>query len=340
MGVFDFLHKPKVDSSDLLDTRADHSQEPAPTGAGPVPAKKTGFGDTMQFLGDVGRGVWQEGFGSFFKDADGVMARQAAQRELAPNFDVVSDKTGLDLQGAPNRVTESQFHDIAKQYAKLTGGQGNLHDNLDGSPEDYAQRDHDLNGQLGRIMQTGSGRRLLDGIGNSPMADANNALGGVRMVPNMDAAGKKVTDNASSEALDPAAAEDPHHGSAVKLAFNPEVEHYDVGREPWANIRSDVVMFHEMTHAYHQMHGTYDSSAVAEPGLGGSMKDSQSQIERGEHQAVGLGAYQYDKFNLPTENSYRAERAMIGAHARRGVVDGDVDMPLRTNYVTEGPAKP
>ena len=47
-------------------------------------------------------------------------------------------------------------------------------------------------------------------------------------------------------------------------------------------------------------------------------------------QAVGLGAHAGD--TSPNENSYRRERARIGAAGGAGVVPGDVGMPLRGDY--------
>jgi hypothetical protein len=91
-------------------------------------------------------------------------------------------------------------------------------------------------------------------------------------------------------------------------------------------------MFHEMTHAWHELRGTDDASGiVTQPGLNGSMRDAnRGDINSWEHQAVGLGAHQAD--TSPNENSYRAARARIGAAGGASVVPGDAHMALRGDY--------
>ena len=133
----------------------------------------------------------------------------------------------------------------------------------------------------------------------------------------------------------------PATGSAVHLNINPGVDDYSLGRntDAWNHTRGDVVMAHEMTHALHQVRGDEDQSGPVQPGeqgLNGSNRDANAgNIQRWEHQAVGLGNHGND--TTPNENAYRAERAMIGTAGGAGAVHtlpGDIANMFGVNWGT------
>src|SRR5690606_27378866 len=115
-------------------------------------------------------------------------------------------------------------------------------------------------------------------------------------------------------------------GSGSAVQFNPGVESDNIGDagDAWNATRSDVVLYHELSHAWNQVHGIEDQSGAVAPGeagLDGTERDANDGgIQRWEHQAVGLGNHEH--VTGPTENRYRRERAQIGAAGGPGIVAG------------------
>src|SRR5690606_9666110 len=70
------------------------------------------LGPIGQTIGDFGRGVAQEGLGALL-DPTGAVDRQAAQRELASQFNVIEPSDAMCTPGsadpAPNTVTPEEF---------------------------------------------------------------------------------------------------------------------------------------------------------------------------------------------------------------------------------------
>ena len=189
---------------------------------------------------------------------------------------------------------------------------------------DQDQYRRDTMGQMGRILQTETGREMSDGLAHNPLGHAltfhahRNAAGAL----DNNAANTEPTTNETD-------ASTPGVGADVDMNINPTVDYHGAG---WRERRGDVIMFHEMTHAYHELRGTDDNSGIVTgPGLGGSMHDANlGNVQSWEHQAVGIGTHEHD--TTPNENAYRAERARIGAHGGATVVPGDVGMPQRVDY--------
>jgi hypothetical protein len=89
------------------------------------------WGSIVQGVGDLGRGVQEEGLEGLL-DPLGAINRQDAQRDLADRFNV-SDTPN----GDQNSVTPEQFREIAHTYSDVRMGRGNLTLNTDGmSPEE------------------------------------------------------------------------------------------------------------------------------------------------------------------------------------------------------------
>jgi hypothetical protein len=174
------------------------------------------------------------------------------------------------------------------------------------------------------ILQTPSGRQLIGGLTDQP-ADHKTSINEAAMVTRCrqpsgalwaSAAGRNVAD-----------------GSDSAVAYSPGVVERERRRghdAPWNGTRSDVALHHELTHAMHIVNGTFAMGQVdAGDGVG-----IDAGVPRGEHQAVGLGAY---ADAAVSENRYRAERAAIaagtmGAVPASGTFPGDAGMPRRDSY--------
>jgi Effector protein len=302
-----------------------------PTGPGRtapvIPGTQAGvMGHLGQLAGDLGRGLGQEGLMGLL-DPVGMLDRQEAQRELRGNFDII-DPAHPPAAGtaAPNQISEEEFERTARLYSDIRLDRTHMHFGVDEMTEaDQGQYRRDTMGNIGRILQTGTGREMVDGLAHNPLGhdltfhanyDSSGAL-------NMNSANTEPTTNEHD-------ASTPGVGADVDMNINPTLHYTGAG---WRDRRGDVVTFHEMTHAYHELRGTDDASGpVTAAGLGGSMRDAnRGNVQAWEHQAVGIGTHAGDA--TPNENKYRAERAQIGAHGGATVVPDDVGMPQRIDYV-------
>lgn len=312
-----------------------------------------------QFGSDLYNGVSQEGLGGIF-DPVGMMDRQAAQRELADRFTIVGD----DFQGerAPNAVSQAEYERICRMYSDIRLGRGDLTIDPSALGTD-AERDAYRQGAMGDIanmLQTESGRGIISQLhDNHPQTDAdgNPVHRHTTMVPLLDDAGNvdrtngyAAPDGAGSMrtvnadgTLGAAGA-----GTDVHIRYNPGVNVGDAyptltGNNPWlGQMRSDVLLAHEMNHAIMQTSGMGDSRAVGagdnalDPNDPNMAWDAQFRDRNGnplrqiEHQAVGLGTYANDPL---TENAYRAERRRMADMGAAGTVAGDATMVQRTSYV-------
>lgn len=350
MSVFDFIDETVQDVGGLFAGRdnslptADQPQECTPEDAGPL-----GFlGGVGQTIGDLGRGLSQEGLSGLL-DPAGMLDRQDAQRELAGQFNIMNPEDMVSTPGgqpyAGNQVSPEEFQQIARTYSDIRMGRTNFQfDTGEMSPEDQEQYQHDMMTQMGRIMQTDSGRGLLNDIAYNE--DGNQVTLGAYY--QTDAAGNPTTTldttNAEANPMNNANAANGT-GSGSRVTINPGVDNYSIGApgDAWDNTRGDVVLYHELSHAWNQVHGTEDQSgavAAGETGLDGTQRDANDPggIQRWEHQAVGLGNHQND--TGPNENRYRRERAQLGAAGGPGIVAGDVNMPERGHYSSFVPPPP
>lgn len=314
------------------------SDVPAHTPTGPgqaAPAPAVGTQGSVlshagQMIGDFAHGFQQEGLAGLL-DPRGMMDRQEAQRELRGNFDII-DPAHPPAPGkaAPNQITEAEFEQQARLYSDIRLDRTHMHFGIgEMNAADQGQYQRDMMGQIGRIMQTGTGRTMIDGLAHNPLGHD------VTFHAHRDASGAIDPTNANADPVtNEHDASTPGVGASVNLNINPGVDHTNVGRatDPWNDQRGDVTLLHEMTHAWHELRGTDDASGVVtQPGLGGSTRDAdRGDIQSWEHQAVGLGAHAAD--TTPNENNYRRERAAIGKAGGPGVVAGDVGMALRGDY--------
>lgn len=277
-----------------------------------------------------------------------VRDRMRAEQELAGRFQIVDGKTkGPRL---PNQVTMAEFHKLANTYSDIRLGRGDL--TIDaGKAKDPAQFKADMMDDIADLLQTKSGRSVIEGLHDATNIDENGDLvhRKTKLMPylkspkdntpdyenadeigdNREGYGTLATDGTPGVGTDTKVRINPNH-DVIESATNDEGHEVQVGR-----IRSDVALFHELVHAYTDTRGITDGGFVrrndgrqrGSPADPSTVLDADSGIRAAEHQAAGLGKF---KGQLITENNYRRERNELGK-AGRGMA-GDLLMPQRAGY--------
>ena len=286
-----------------------------------------------------------------------VRDRMRAERELAGRFQIVDGKTkGPRL---PNQVTRAEFQQLANTYSDIRLGRGDL--TIDaGRAKDPAQFKADMMDDIADLLQTKSGRAVIQGLNDATNIDENGDLvhRKTKLMPylksptdntpdyenadeigdNREGFGTLAADGTPGVGSDTKVRINPNH-DVIETAENDEGHTVEVGR-----MRSDVALFHELVHAYTDTRGITDGGFVhrndgreRKPGSKPDpnvVLDADSGIRGAEHQAAGLGKY---KGHLLTENTYRRERNELGK-AGRGMA-GDLLMPQRSGYSTNNDYK-
>lgn len=257
------------------------------------------------------------------KDSPDEQARRAADREQAAaelrgKFHIVSNPDEVD----GNSVTQEQYDKVVGMYSDIRLGKSNIEigGNLKGEElEEYRRKTMT---DIGRILQTDSGRELLDKTMNAKNKAGENVttvLGPAGVNPDT---GKP--NDPTTVATDDKQSKNGQ-GSSTSISYNP-LEDVDAPIQDqggsWGNTwRSDVALYHELVHSQH-MHD-------------GKVADSEKQEEMN---TVGMGSGFNPQANPYFENRYRHERRMIGhedpggPYSSPAVVDGDVGMAQRDNF--------
>jgi hypothetical protein len=129
-------------------------------------------------------------------------------------------------------------------------------------------------------------------------------------------------------------------GSDPTVRYNPDLlGRFDGNDDGVPNqTTSDIILMHELAHAWHQSQGTFATGLVQATDanllptrsggspipLGDNDPDVDKPVHRYEHQAAGLGRWGASPM---TENQYRADKADLG----QTQPDGN-PIPLRPNY--------
>ena len=259
-------------------------------------------------IGQVGRGVEQEGLMGLL-DPAGMLDRQDAQEELAGRFNVVGEGEGGNDQ---NNVTQEQFQEIARQYSDIRMGRSDLQINTAGMEDDEAEQFRERTmADIGDLLQTEAGRDLIGELDEGALDDD----GQTRRITRIESGGVDVNNATGGGDWDSA-----HQHKQGFVNYVPGENHLP----DTINARSDVTLFHELVHAYHSTHGSWDHGTRDENG-GGEVDDS-------EFQAAGLAEHADDRF---TENRYRRDRMEIGERGSgmRTLGGSDADMALRDYYL-------
>lgn len=254
----------------------------------------------------------------------GIKAADAALRD---RFEIVAP----DFKGtrAGNQLTQAEYDRVLKQYADIAAGRTDIKFNASDSRDPEFKKG--VMKDFGTLMQTPSGRALLDSLANNPNGNT------LTVKVNRDSAGNPDLSNAYADASDPSKRSQWGNGRGVPstISYVPG-KGVDVpgGTSKWLPLRGDVVLYHELAHAMHITHGTMDDSIVTLK-QGASSMDVQSRIRNSEYQAVGLGQY---KNNSISENVYRAERN--GIKGKKGALPTDGALNRRTEYVVQVASSP
>lgn len=309
------------------------------------------FGRLGQTVGDIGRGLSQEGLSGLL-DPAGMMDRQQAQRDLAGRFQVLPD----DFVGPrrQNQVTQEEYQNIARTFSDVRRGTGDLRvdsSGFDGAnaqteSAEYRQGTMDM---IANMMMTNSGRRQINNLNNNvqmgddgnPVLDANGneqhrqvtirPLFGVdngtrdrdgNIVWQDPGAGNHTAGNLRSDngyaaplgaGSDRDASGNRGTGTNVDIIWNPGAN--NIGGQ---GARSDIILAHEMEHAINQSQGTQAFGTYGGTNSDGTPRTDAS-FRNAERQAVGLtrsdspsgGHYPGDPDGC-TENTYRSERNQLG----------------------------
>jgi len=291
-------------------------------------------------VGDYFSGIRQEGLRSIL-DVDGVVDRQRAQRELRDRFQIVDpENAGLH---AGNQITEEEFHNVARMYSDIRMGEGDLQFGSGAAAHDPAYRAQTMD-QIGRILQTSSGRQLIAGLhdtsdpllegGDARHAHLRTSLDGFDVSPELSGGAHQAS------TLDRRAHREEGggagHGSDTHVQTMPTDGAVTLPPGlalPGWSPRSDVVLYHELTHALHAVRGEKENGRIH---AGETADDAVARaedvgVEREEYQTVFGSGSSLDI----DENNYRRERAAI-ARIGQGAIAGDREMAQRTSYLPDG----
>lgn len=322
-----------------------HDRATARPGDGNAPSRpQDSLGGLGQTLGDLGRGLQQEGIGGLL-DPIGLLDRQRAERDLSNRFQVVPANFRGNRRA--NQVTQAEYDQIARTYSDIRLGRGDLTiDTSEMTPGSKQERDYRSGtmNALADMMMTRSGRAQVMGM-------SNNVVRGDDGRPRLGADGHEQHHRTNIRALyqdangDDNLTNDPHTAAnydntnafADARGAHGEAGAIDTsGRSRWSRDtagsrgqgtdstiwwnpmaspggtnRADVVLAHEMQHSLHETQGTMARGQYNVPG------SPDNGINNFERQAVGLSTTDtpnaHDPVGLP-ENAYRRERNALGDH--------------------------
>jgi hypothetical protein len=304
-------------------TPAPTSVAPGAGGAGPSVSGGRGVGEVDM---DRIHGAYTSGHtGTKEKISPEELRRledqKKAQQELKGQFQIVpADFVGPRL---PNQVTQQEFEKLANNYSDIRTGNSNI--KLDTAGMD-AKKEAEFREKtmkdFSSMLQTGSGRDLIDQLAHAQAKDGTARTTTIHGIANPL--------GAEAAASDPAKAADRGNGVGTNMTVNyaPGADVNVPGaKDQWLPVRSDVALFHEMTHALHGVSGTRKNDMVADKDLQPGDPKGRTKLE--EYATVGLGPHANDAI---TENRYRNERRLLAG--RVGARPGDElpGMGPRTNY--------
>lgn len=219
--------------------------------------------------------------------------RAAAAEELKAKFHV-----GEGSEEGKAGVSEEEYARIVALYSDIRMGKTQLKLDTSGLDEDAAKAFRDgTMGDLSTMMQTESGRQLLDELAHGNKGH-QTTIGATKGDPDTGAwlPGLDMGDVDDRWKLHHAL----HDGSGANssVSYQPG---QTVHTKHDGDIRSDIVLYHELTHAWHNGNGQNAQGAV-------SGADGVS-VGYEEFEAAGMGPWSDARFS---ENRYRGERDRMG----------------------------
>lgn len=257
-------------------------------------------------------------------DPEGVIDRLSARRELASKFQLVADDSDPETR-APNAMTQAAFERMATTYSDIRRGFSDIKfDPGERSGDAAAAFKTGAMTDIASIMQTPHGRALVSMLHDNARGH-KTTLGASATAPTAHADVDTWLDTGQGDkTINGDGSYTPGRGESTRVNYLPGVPMRPPGAsEPWLPIRSDVVLYHELSHALDMTHGLGEPGTVAAP-----TTSSDQGVRRAEYKATGLGEF---KDLTLSENAYRRDRKRIAA-SKIGVRDGDETMPERTQY--------
>lgn len=250
------------------------------------------------------------------KTINGKSAQQRAQILAAYEKNTghtLESVMGRDLDKRPplrfgaadqsNMVTPEQYEKVVKLMADIELGRTNIVLETHGM-DTLGKRDA-MRGDLADIMQTDSGRALLGELAHRKDGHHTFINGGRK-----DAGKAKAweLDEATVSTAEYAAGKNSHHDQA--------------------ELRSDVILYHELVHSLDHLNHTIDRRPITK----GDPADKKGKVGNSEYHATGLGDHYFSRFS---EGRYTEERQRIGKRNRgertKGVADDD--LKTRSRYL-------
>jgi hypothetical protein len=217
---------------------------------------------------------------------------------LDGKFEVIADEAQPTRE---NQVTATELDELNKLCADIRKGRRTLGVSSFDSRQRADFMDQTLQ-ELGYILQTKVGRQLVTNLADQGPFGPSTEIG------------ISTDPSCNPRNGDPSVSYDP-----TRLVSEP-----NESDDAWSKMRSDVTLFHELTHAYHVVNGTYaEGFATEEDGV--SPQDVGISLE--EIATVGLGNRADDEV---TENAYRAARKKLAGG--KGEREGDATMVRRDSY--------
>jgi hypothetical protein len=280
-------------------------------------------------LADMAEEFSSEGLGALL-DPTGAADRLAARRELAGRFNVMPD--GTVGEAGQNQVSREQFEQISREYSDIRLGRSDLQ--LGAQPAsmsnaDYASFRTAEMSDVADVLQTESGRGLIGSLAHAPLQADGVSHRVTTINPRVDAAGHLDASNSEGGGM---------FGASGYAHVAPGMDVLP-SRD---NLRSDVTLYHELTHANRAVYNQWDPGTVGQLNMFGhtfNYPSPDAGIGEFEHQAAGLGLHAQDEFS---ENRYRGERREIGAlgvGARTAGAETDANMTHRDQYSYPGHAR-
>jgi hypothetical protein len=233
-----------------------------------------------------------------------VSDQRRARRELASRFQIVEDSyAGPRL---PNQISQAEFDRVAREYSDIRLGSTDLRLDTAGIASRREQQAFraGMMDDIADMLQTGSGRELIHALAHNADHHTTTLHRGDPHDQHEEPEGTLAEQTT------------PHVGVNTHVYLRPGESYRRLNDEM---MRSDMVAFHEMTHALHETRGTSDAAEWR-------TEDGERRTRR-EPQATGLLEHHDDPI---TERAYRAERLQLGLHGMG--LPGDERMRPRDQY--------
>lgn len=270
--------------------------------------------------------------------------RQQVDGELRRQY-VVTPENELPPpdQRAPNQVSEAEFRRLCGTYSDIRLNEGNVQLSQTMSAEDPAEQQRRRQAaltDLQSMMQTASGRTVLNTLAEDHVDPATGRphqtmIGALPSMNPMGANAITMSGPADGSHAHVDGRGNPGPGTSSATSYAPGVD-LTTGPVP---MRSDVSLFHELSHSMRHVTGTGIGSRGNVPENELVPEDRGQQVPREEYATVGIGNVVHERNGEEvTENAYRAERRRLaGTNANRAGDEAPI-MDQRRMYTVPRPA--